>query len=487
MTNGIKSLSYAVRLNVLAKYLGLLALMTAVMVLAPLIVSLIYGDLKLTFRYLIIIIILFALFIPCYRLKTPDYLQVNEALTIAALAFLISPLIMTYPMMDMDIRFIDALFETVSAITTTGLTTIGNASEIPKTFLFGRAWMQWYGGLGIAVLSVAFLMGHHVTARKLAETPHGGYLATTIQTHARRILIIYFTLTAIGCLILWLLVQDGFIALTHVLSAVSTGGFSPLDNSLAGLDNWSARYTVIALALCGAIPLPLYYHIWHNGWREVINNPELKALLCISFIVICLLTVFMDHQSGLRDNETVAHAILLGLSAQTTAGFTSLEISGLDNASKAVLIISMILGGGVGSTAGGIKILRLLIVLRMIQLLIQRTALPSHAVTAPHLGNKPLENKEIEYALLLILLFLIVIAASWFVFIAFGYMPLDALFEVVSATATVGLSTGITNAELHPVLKCVLCMDMLLGRLEIVSLLVVMYPPTWFGRRMEAS
>ena len=103
----------------------------------------------------------------------------------------------------------------------------------------------------------------------------------------------------------------------------------------------------------------------------------------------------------------------------------------------------------------------------------------------PQVGGHSLEGREIEHALLLILMFLLIILLSWFAFVAAGYAPLDALFEVVSATATVGLSTSITGPDLAPFLKGVLCLDMLLGRLEAVAILLVLYPRTWFGRRME--
>ena len=142
---------------------------------------------------------------------------------------------------------------------------------------------------------------------------------------------------------------------------------------------------------------------------------------------------------------------------------------------------------GCPSHVGGIKILRLLILLRLLQLTIRRIALPSHAVVQAQLGGRRLDDDDLLKALLLITLFGVVILLSWFPFVAAGYDPLNALFEVVSATATVGLSTGITHSGLSPFLKAILCMDMLAGRLEIVALLIVLYPGTWFGKRAESS
>jgi trk system potassium uptake protein TrkH len=136
----------------------------------------------------------------------------------------------------------------------------------------------------------------------------------------------------------------------------------------------------------------------------------------------------------------------------------------------------------VGSTAGGVKLLRILILIRVIQLAILRTQVPRHAVVHPEVGGHPLEGPQIEHALLVLLLFPLVILLSWLPFLASGYAPLDALVEVVSAVGTVGLSTGITGPDLEPGLKLLLGLDMLLGRLEILALLVLVYPGTWHKR-----
>ncbi len=119
----------------------------------------------------------------------------------------------------------------------------------------------------------------------------------------------------------------------------------------------------------------------------------------------------------------------------------------LDAGSKLVLIFSMLVGGGVGSTAGGFKLLRLLIAASVFRLILLRTCLPKHAVIEPRLAGRRLQNEELHAALLLIVLFVVVVALSWLPFVAMGYNPLDSLFEVVSATGTVGLSVGLTSAD----------------------------------------
>lgn len=147
----------------------------------------------------------------------------------------------------------------------------------------------------------------------------------------------------------------------------------------------------------------------------------------------------------------------------------------LDAASKLVPIFSMLIGGGEGSTAGGFKMLRLLIAASILRLVLLRTCLPKHAVIEPRLAGLRLQNEEIQAALLLIVLFFAGVTLSWLPFVALGYSPLDTLFEVVSATATAGLSVGLTSADLPAPLKAILCVDMLMGRLEIIAWKVIYY------------
>lgn len=485
MSASQSSLSYAVRANVIAKYFGQLLLVQAIVTLVPLIAALVFSDYDSAVRFLIIFFIVLLLGLPTARLHAPEHIQVNEALVIVALAFIASPVLMLYPLLTAELSTLDTFFEAISAVTTTGLTTITDIENQSRTFLFTRAWMQWYGGLGIVVLSIALLMKHKLVARRLTETITSENLLTTARTHARRMLGVYLSLTLLGFAVLYGLSADGFLALTHTLSALSTGGFSIYNHSLAEFNKPIVADAVISLAFLGAIPLPLYYLIAHKSWRVALTDIELRTLLLLGIISSTLLGYFIYLGTGWQLVEVARHALLIGFSAQTTAGFTSLNIADLTDSSKAVLMGSMFIGGGIGSTAGGIKILRVLILLRLIQLVLQRTAMPSHAVSEPRLGGKLLEADDIQRALLLVLLFVFVILLSWFFFLALGYPPLDSLFEVVSATGTVGLSTGITHAGLHPFLKLVLCLDMLLGRLEIVALLVVLYPPTWFGKRMK--
>jgi len=485
MSEGSLTLRYAVRSAVLGKYLGQLGLVLALLTTVPLAVSLYFSEYTFSYRYVIVISVLILLYIASRHLTTPAQMQQNEALVIVALTFMLSPLLMSYPMMAGGLSWPDALFEAISGVTTTGLSILDRVEGMSPSFLFARSWMQWYGGLGIVVLSIALLESHHIASRRLADPPSGEGLASTTRTYARNVLQVYLSLTVLAVLVLWLLGLDDFAAVTHALSAVSTGGFSIYDHSIGHFEHDSQILAVVLIGLCGAIPLHLYYRFRQRGTQSSLQDIELRALLITTLFISVILSLFLHHD-GLSWHEALFHGAVQGLSAQSTSGFSSLPISSLDDGSKLVLIISMFLGGGIGSTAGGIKLLRLLILLRLLQLLLQRIAMPEHALTPSKLAGRPLEQDDIQGALLIILLFITIIILSWLAFITYGYLPLDALFEVVSACGTVGLSSGITRPELEPFLRGVLCLDMLLGRLEIVALLVVLYPPTWLAKRTES-
>jgi trk system potassium uptake protein TrkH len=478
-------LRYAIRFRVICKYFGQLCLVLTVLTLVPLLVSLLFDDWHIAERYAIVICGLAALGAAMSRLHAPLNMQANEGMVLGALIFLFTPLVMTYPLMSSGLGFLDALFEAISGVTTTGLSTKATLAGAPATFLFTRAWMQWYGGLGIVVLSLALVMQPGLVAKGLAATEtETDDLVGGTRAYARLTLIIYVVLTALGIIGSALVGVGFFDAILYTFAAVSTGGFAPDDSSLA-LSGWPAQGWITLVCLAGAIPLTFYSRIAHKKQGIAVDVLQLQAIVLIALVVSLALGACMRLNAGMAWPQVVHHAPLLAFSAQTTAGFSSTSCAVLDAGSKLILVFSMLTGGGVGSTAGGFKLLRLLIAASVFRLILVRTCLAKHAVFETRLAGRRLEDEEIKTALLLILLFVTVVALSWLPFVIMGYNPLDALFEVVSATGTVGLSVGLTSATLPALLKGVLCVDMLMGRLEIIAWLVMLYPGTWIGRRME--
>ncbi len=487
MAKEATELRYAVRLRVVFKYFGQLCLVLGVLTLVPFAMSLIFGEWHISLRYVVVLCGLAGLGFGTARLRAPSRVQPNEGLALVTLVFVFAPLVLSYPMMGAGLRFMDAFFEAVSAVTTTGLSTKATFVGAPSTFLFARAWMQWYGGLGIVVLSLALVMQPGLVAKGLtASEIDTGDWGGSARAHAQRVLKVYSVMTILGIIGALLLGVGLFDAVLYTFTAVSTAGFAPHDNSLAAL-GLLQQWWITLLCLAGAIPLAFYHRMLKERRRVEVDFLQLQAVVIASLIVALAVGASMRLSAGLAWSQVLHHAPLLAVSAQSTTGFASMSCAQLDAGSKLILIVSMLVGGGVGSTAGGFKLLRLLIAVSVFRWIILRTCMPKHVVTEPRLAGRRLQNEEIYATLLLIVLFVAVVVLSWLPFVAMGFGPLDSLFEVVSAMATAGLSVGLSRESLPALLKGILCADMLMGRLEIIACLVLLYPGTWFNRRMVGS
>ena len=481
-TEPVDILSRRIRGKVILKYLGQLAVVQAALILVIVLVSLFFGEYEYTRRYavLIALLLLYATF--TRHLPTEGQLQTNEAYVLVALTFILSPLLMAVPLSLDGITLVDAIFECISGITTTGLSTLATVQDKSHTLLFTRAWMQWYGGLGIVVLSLALIADHRLARRQFMDGLDRQHLVSETRSYARSMLIVYCWLTVIGILLLWLILGKGFDALLLTFSAVSTGGFAPYNDSLLSL-SVAARFVVITLSTLGAIALPIYLLLWRRRWQAVLLDAEVQVFFALVLTISSALALLRILQFSEPMIISIREGIFLGLSAQSTTGFASYPSTTLDSASKFLVIVAMFIGGGLGSTAGGIKVMRLIMLGKVLFNHLQRSALPTHAINPIRIGKITIADSSVQQALILFLIMSLLIVASWWPFIKSGHDPLNSLFEVVSAIGTVGLSVGITRPELSAGLKSILMIDMLAGRLEVFALLILVYPRTWFSRK----
>ncbi len=483
-SRAVRSLQFAIRPGPVAKYLGQLLLALAGLTLVPLLVALLSQQYGVAARYGLIIVIFVGFGVPFARLKPIKDLQSNEALVITALIFVISSLGLTFPLMAYGVGFVDALFESVSAVTTTGLSTLASVEALPDAFKFGRAWTQWVGGLGVVVLAVAMMMESGPAAKKLGFSEREvDDLAGGTRAHAKRVVVVYALLTLLALTAMLLAGVEFFDALTHVFTAISTAGFSTHDASLAAMPSALAKGVVMATCLLGAVSFSIYYRGYHDGLLAALKAVELRALIAACLVTTGLLMVLENAAAEAGAAASVGDAMLIAVSAQTTAGFSDVPVAQLGDGTKLVLIASMFTGGDVGSTAGGIKLFRLLLLVRLIQLMLVRASSPRGTQVDVRVDGNRVNPRELEVALAVVFAYLGLIVISWLPFLAYGYDPLDALFEVVSAVSTTGLSSGVAGPGLQNSLKLVLCFDMWIGRVEIIAFLLVLYPATWFGRR----
>lgn len=475
-------LQFSVRIAVIASYLSKLLGLVAVFALVPMTVALLSFNYLIFIGYLAVILILTLIFFLGKLYPYAGNIQRNEGLLITALLFIITSMIMTIPMILNGISPLDAWFEAVSGVTTTGLTTLPSVEHRPLPFLFGRAWLQWIGGLSIVVLALSLLVKPGFASKNLGFSDEEmSDLVGGIRANAKKILQVYLILTALGIFLLLIFGSSIKDATIHAMTAISTGSFANYDDNIASLNIFQIL-SINLLCFMGAISFHVYYSstFFTFDIKKPGNNQFLVLLISMSIgtIFIWLISFIIG------ENMSFLSSLTLSISAQSTAGFYIHSLNNINEGIFLYLIVIMFIGGSIGSTSGGIKLNRFLYLLSNLRLYLVESSVGERSVIT--LGSSEKDLARTREILTVVISYLIILVFSWFIFLLHGYDPLKSLFEVVSALSTVGLSSGITNQDLEPLLKIVLCINMLMGRLEIIAFLVIFYPPTWFYKRRGA-
>lgn len=466
-------------LRVLVTYLRAPVRLLGLSLLAPVLVALVYREVRSA-------LVFSALAILCYALgRTRQPTGVTEpstrdALVVAASVYLLFGLVGALAFWP-SVGFVDGFFESMSGFTTTGLSVV-DIGTLPRSLVFFRSYSQWIGGAGIVVLSIAFLTApraalvHLYTAEFKEENLLGNIVATT-----RLVLEIYGGLTLLAGVAYWLAGMDGFDALLHALSTISTGGFSPHASSIGEDSTVTTKLVVCLFMITGATAFPLYYRAHRKGMKTFFGDGQLRALLVLVALGLVLAIVF----SRARDGVSIVDALFHTVSAVTTTGFNVTDSDSWPEGLRMVSTILMFIGGSAGSTAGGLKLFRLLILIAVTRWYVTRALLPQEAHLAVRIGDRVLREDDIRAVTGLVALYLGIVGLSTVLLTIADFAPSAALFESASALGTVGLSVGVTSASLPLWAKGVLIFDMWAGRLEILPLLIWFYPPSWrrFGGR----
>jgi len=401
-----------------------------------------------------------------------------------------------------------ALFESMSGYTTTGLTMSVHEPSVGHGFLFYRSQMQWIGGAGMIVLSLAILRQPRGTSGLRLYEAEGRTekIRPNITGTARAVWRIYVGLTLAVAVYLavvtFLLMPDYgigptlFDALNHAMTGQSTGGFSTLDDSIAGYNSYLMELAHLPPMVMGAISLPVYYvTFFDREWTHPFRDVQVRALAVGWLIGVVGLTTMLlpwtgfeftgepmaDLQALLVEGEAFRAGVFQYISALSTTGWQTSPI-GDWNALSVMFIVfgAMIIGGSAGATVGGIKIMRLYVVLNGIAWELHRVFLPSHAVVDFTIGGRTLDrdeaNRELRSAALFTLLYLGCLLVSLWILLAVlpGEFTLaDAIFEVATAQGTVGLSSGITGPDMPVIGEILFIFQMWIGRLEIIPVLVM--------------
>lgn len=384
------------------------------------------------------------------------------------------------------------LFESMSAYTTTGLTMAVHEPSVGKTVLFYRSFAQWIGGAGFIVMALAMIK--HGSGRSLKllyrSESTGINLRTKVMDTARDIWKSYAIITGITVVYLivgtWIILPDYplvdniFDAFNHAMAGLSSGGFSTLDDSIAGYHSEAMDYLLLLPMIFGSFSLPFYFRIFYKGqiseiWRDVQTRSLLWCFLFGSIIMSLLL--MYSHAVP----EPFREGIFQYISAISTTGWQTSNIHVWDDRSFLFIIFgAMFIGGAWGGTVGGIKIYRAVFIQKGIRWQIKRSFFSPNAVRTMKFDGKTMLpdeiNAELASASIFAVLFFLILMGSTFVstfFIPENFSFFDALFESTAAQSTAGLTVGITEPGMNPIVESIYIFQMWVGRLEIFPVLAL--------------
>jgi trk system potassium uptake protein TrkH len=407
--------------------------------------------------------------------KEPLSLSVQEGSVVVLAVWLLALLSATVPLMyATPLNFVQALFESTSGWTCTGLTVIDVAQTSPIV-LFYRSFIQLAGGAGFAIIALSAVAGSF-SAGLVAAEGRTDQLAPHVRQSASIVLTMYSGYTILGILALRLAGMDWFDSVNHAFTAVATAGFSTRTTSIGYWDNPAIEAVLIVLMLLGAINFFIAYTFLRGKVRAVIRSGEIRLMTAlIGGGAVLLLLVTTSHIYPTLE-KAVRVALFELVSALTTTGFSTVDYRTWPDFGWLVLILAMLFGGGTGSTAGGIKLLRIYIVYKAMEWEIRRAFMPRHMINEPAIwqGDRRtlLDDRQVRQVALFIGLYLSVFLVGSGLMMAYGYSLKESLFEFASTLGTTGLSVGVTSPNLPPVLLLAQSFAMLLGRLEFFAVIV---------------
>ena len=417
-----------------------------------------------------------------WRMDPPRDLRAIEAAAVFVLLFAGTAAAAVPGYLALGLGPVDALFESVSAITSTGLTVATGTMDWPLAGHALRAWMQWAGGFAIAVAGVALILGPgaaRATAASLGRTgvPARDILSST-RAQARRLLKVYLAITAVAVAAFLPLFPAWWEAAAVALAAVSTGGMTPRPDSLESYSR-AAQGAALLACLATAVSLMAYVEAGRSGPRAALQetNPGLVLALVLGAAATAAgLTLALGEGVAAATDAAFNMA-----SGATTAGFSVAPL-GPAPAVMALILGAMLVGGGAGSTAGGLKVERAALLARMVGVTLLRLRAPPGAVAPLEVQGARIGADRLTALGAVLFLYAASALACWVALTAGGVAPMPALFDTVSALSTVGLSLGAAGPDLAGPLKLVLAAAMLLGRLDFLVLIAVLSPRTWAPR-----
>jgi len=477
--------------KVILRILGILLMIFSISMLPPIAISYYYNDgshLAFISGFLITLLTGFIIWAPVYRVRQD--LRTRDGFLITVLFWVVLGLFGSIPFMlaqTPDLSFVDAMFESLSGLTTTGATVITGIDYLPKSILFYRQQLQWLGGMGIIVLAVAILPMLGIGGMQLyrAETPgpvKDSKLTPRITETAKALWYIYLSLTIACALGYWLAGMTVFDAIGHSFSTIAIGGFSTHDASIGYFDSPTIEAICTFFMVISAVNFGLHFFAWRQrSLTHYFQDPEFKFYLTILTGISILASLVLVLTETYPPGESIRKAIFEVVSIATTTGFATADFAQWPVMLPFLLFVAAFSGGCAGSTGGGMKVIRILLILKQGSREIQRLIHPN-AVIPVKFGSKPISDRVLEAVWGFFSVYLIVFVVMLIILLGTGLDQVTAWSAVGATLNNLGPGLGqvaVHYGNLNEPAKWVLCFAMLLGRLEVFTLLVLFTPAFW--------
>ena len=453
----------------------------------PLIVALYYGEpLQIFLIPLVSAIIIAYIFTLLFKRQDKEW-NLKEGFFIVASTWLIAALLYSFPYILEGVPPINALFESMSGVTATGATALPDIESHSKSLLFWRSLTQWLGGMGIIMLFIAILPKLGVGGRQMfrAEVPglQEERLRPRIRETAKILWLIYIVLSLAEFIILMIAGLSPYDSLTHTFTSISCSGFSPYSDSIAAFGDPLVEVIFVVFMFLGGANFALHYKTIHSDRKSLIKDQEFKfySFIIVSATLVLVYELFRNDVYSITD--AFRYSIFQVISILTTTGYATVDFNLWPDSPKFILFLLMFIGGCAGSTSGGVKVVRLLLLLKYAQNVLYKVIHPK-AVIPIRFNGKAVPEEIIHSIVSFLVIYVLIFFASSTLLSMMGMDFVTTLSASIATLGNVGPGLGLVGPmasfdNIPDPGKLILTANMWIGRLEVFTVIVLLTPAFW--------
>ncbi len=451
----------------------------------PILTAYYYHESMKPFLFSVAATIMVGLILYSFQPKS-DVFRYKEGFAIVGLGWLFISVMGAIPYVMVGTSIVDALFESMSGFTTTGATIFDRVEDLPKSILLWRSMTEWVGGMGIIVLFVAVFpsIARRGYALLQAEVPGitVSKLTPRLKDSAMRLWAIYLLFTLLEIALLYFAGMGIYDAVNHTFTTLSTGGFSTHTQSVAYFNSPLVELIISVFMFLAGANFALHYYLL-KGNPRLFKDPEFRFYTAILLVAILFITL-LTYDGNIF--QTFRHASFNTISVMTTTGYTNFDFDRWGDGARLILLALMFVGGCSGSTGGGMKVIRILILAKYSVHQILKEAEPRTARVVK-LGKEALKKDIIDDIAAFFVLYVLIFIISTIILSLFGLDIVSAISAVAATMGNVGPGLGVVGASesysaLHPLVKIILFFNMWAGRLEIFTVFSLFIPSFWRER-----